>query len=130
MAQLEEPSALGRCLLVQRSSWQSRFSMEFKRQSLIEQHVIDALCQLPLEPSEYCRRWVKSRPGKGYRKVCINALAEVTGLSPRTIKDWGPNFTRCPRYVLRLLRQADLINQFKLLILSNQIFLPPGFPHD
>lgn len=104
--------------------------MEPKRQPLLDRHVIDTLCQLPMEPSEYCRRWVRSGPGKGYRKVCINALAEATGLSPKTIKDWGPNFTKRPRYVLRLLRQADLINQFKRLVISRHIVLPPDFTPD
>jgi len=88
-------------------------------------HSIDILQKIPLEPSEYCRRWVPADQGMGYRKVCINTLAEVTGLSPSTIKDWGPNFERRPKYIPRLLRQADLLNQFKELVVSGRIVVPP-----
>lgn len=77
------------------------------------QHRLDQLLHLPLEPADYCQRWVSAEPGKGYLKVCINTLAEATGLSPGTIKNWGPDFRRRPQYVLRLLRQADLLNQIK-----------------
>lgn len=89
---------------------------------------IDIIRQLPLEPMEYCRRWVETDPARGYRKACINALAQATGLSPHTIKDWGTNFDRRPRYVPFLLRQADLLNQFKHLLLTQQIIVPPNFP--
>jgi hypothetical protein len=91
---------------------------------------IEALRQLPLEPMEYCRRWVRRDPTRNYRKVCINAIADVTGLSPKTVKDWGPNFHRRPRYVTRLLRQADLLNQFKQLVSTGAIALPPDFPQE
>ncbi len=64
---------------------------------------LDTIRQLPLKPMEYCRRWVSQQPGRNYRKVCINALAEVTGVSPQTIKDWGTNFHRRPKYITRLL---------------------------
>ncbi len=41
---------------------------------------------------EYCKRWVDMSPDdRGYRKACIAALAEATGLSPRTIGNWGAN---------------------------------------
>ncbi|MBD3885501.1 hypothetical protein IFO70_27665 [Phormidium tenue FACHB-886] len=79
------------------------------------EHRLDQLRHLPMEPAEYCQRWVTAQPGKGYLKVCINALAEATGLSPGTIKNWGSDFHRRPQYVLRLLRQADLLNQIKAL---------------
>lgn len=98
--------------------------------SLSNEHPLDAFQKIPLEPIEYCRRWVQQNSGMGYRKVCINALAEATGLSPATIKDWGPNFERRPKYVPRLLRQADLLHQFRQLILSGQIVMPPNFPQD
>lgn len=91
-------------------------------------HRFDTIRQFPLEPMEYCHRWVSQQPGRNYRKVCINALAEVTGVSPTTVKDWGTNFDRRPKYITRLLRQADLINQFKQLVLSGMITLPPDFP--
>ncbi|MGG6295210.1 hypothetical protein ACQ4M4_12540 [Leptolyngbya sp. AN02str] len=78
-------------------------------------HRLDQLRYLPMEPTDYCERWVTAESGKGYLKVCINVLAEATGLSPGTIKNWGTDFHRRPQYVLRLLRQADLLNQIKAL---------------
>lgn len=91
---------------------------------------IDYLLSLPLEPGDYCRRWVPQDFSRGYRKVCLNALAAATGLSPNTIKDWGPDFSRRPHYVPFLLRQADLLNQFRQLVLSQRLSLPPDFPQE
>lgn len=88
------------------------------------QHRIDQLRKLPLEPAEYCRRWVKADPGKGYRKVCVNALAEATGLDSGTIRNWGSNFERRPRYVLHVLRQADLLNQIRELEQTEHLYIP------
>ncbi|QSJ20361.1 hypothetical protein JYQ62_17655 [Nostoc sp. UHCC 0702] len=95
-----------------------------------QNHQIDMLRQLPLEPMEYCRRWVSPEPGRNYRKTCINAIAQVTGTSPKTVKDWGTNFHRRPKYVTRILRQADLINQFRELVAKGIVTLPPGFPQE
>lgn len=78
------------------------------------------LRNLPLEPVEYCQRWVKADPGKGYRKVCVNLLAGATGLSSRTVGNWGANFERRPRYILHVLRQVDLLNQIEELEQSGQ----------
>lgn len=86
--------------------------------------------QLPLEPMEYCRRWVPDDPNRNDRKACIHAIAAATGLSPKTIKDWGHDFCRRPRYVLHLLRQADLINQIRKLAAEGEIALPPDFPEE
>ncbi len=94
------------------------------------QHRIDILRQLPLEPMEYCRRWVSREPGRNYRKACINAIAQVTGTSPKTVKDWGTDFRRRPKYVTRILRQADLLNQFKYLVVKGIVTLPPDFPQE
>jgi hypothetical protein len=85
------------------------------------EHRLDQLHRLPLEPVEYCRRWVTDEPGKGYLKACINALADATGLSPGTIRNWGPGFRRRPQYALRLLRQTDLLNQIKKLDLNGEL---------
>jgi len=93
-------------------------------------HLLDQLRDLPMEPADYCNRWVTVEPGKGYLKVCINILAEATGLSPGTIKNWGPNFHRRPQYVLRLLRQADLLNQIKALEQAGQLTIPDDSLHD
>jgi len=89
---------------------------------------IEAFCKIPLEPMDYCRRWVKADPNKGYRKSCINSLVKATGLSSQTIKNWGTNFTRRPQNLPHLLRQLDLLNQFIELVKTGQITLPPNFP--
>jgi hypothetical protein len=91
--------------------------------ALSTQYRIDVLSRLPLEPLEYCQRWLEVPPDeRGYRKACIAALAEATGLSPRTINDWGPNFERRPDNVLHVLRMADMLNQIR------KIVLPPDYP--
>lgn len=73
-----------------------------------------------MEPSEYCKRWVKVPPDeRGYRKACVTALAEATGLSPRTINDWGAAFERRPDHVLHVLRMADQLNRIR------EVILPP-----
>ena len=59
---------------------------------------------------------------RGYRKACITALAEATGLSPRTIGNWGSNFEKRPNYAAHILRMADMLNEIK------NIVLPPDFP--
>ncbi|MBD1935624.1 MULTISPECIES: hypothetical protein [Cyanophyceae] len=89
---------------------------------------IEAFCKIPLEPMDYCLRWVKANPNKGYRKSCINALTKATGLSLQTIKNWGTNFTRRPQNLPYLLRQLDLLNQFIELVKTGEITLPPNFP--
>ncbi len=91
---------------------------------------IDYLLGQPLEPSEYCRRWVQQDFSRGYRKTCVNVLAAATGLSPNTIKDWGSDFSRRPQYVPLLLRRADLLNQFRQLVLNQNLNLPPDFPQE
>lgn len=91
--------------------------------TLSTQYIIDVLSRLPLEPLEYCQRWVEiPSDERGYRKACVTALAEATGLSPRTINDWGPNFERRPDHVLHVLRMADMLNQIR------KIVLPPDYP--
>ncbi len=88
-----------------------------------DKYRIDALNELPLEPLEYCRKWVEMSPDeRGYRKACIAALAEATGLSPRTIGNWGSNFEKRPNYAAHILRMADMLNEIK------KIVLPPDFP--
>lgn len=74
------------------------------------------LRQLPLEPKEYCDRWVPHDPNRNYRQACINSLAKATGLSPNTIKDWGGDFSRRPHYVLYVLRQVDVLQQLVCLL--------------
>jgi hypothetical protein len=81
-------------------------------------HWIDVIRKLPLEPLEYCNRWVKGvEPhDRGYRKACIHALSEATGLSETTIKGWGKDFADRPDYVLHTIRQADIINQVRQIV--------------
>lgn len=81
-------------------------------------HRVDALREIPLEPLEYCRKYVKdAEPGeRGYRKACIQVLAEALPLSDTTINSWGANFEKRPEYVLFILRQSDIINQIKALV--------------
>jgi hypothetical protein len=50
----------------------------------------------------------------------MNALAAATGLSSRTVGNWGTNFERRPHYILYVLRQADLLNQIEALEQSGQ----------
>lgn len=86
-------------------------------------HRIDALRNTPLEPLDYCQRWVEMSPDdRGYRKACVEALAEATGLSPRTINNWGKHFEKRPDYALHALRMADLLNQIR------KIVTPPDYP--
>jgi hypothetical protein len=95
----------------------------------IEDRIGYVLAQ-PLEPSEYCRRWVGRDSSRGYRKTCVNAIAVATGLSPNTVKDWGSDFSRRPQYIPLLLRRADVLNQVVQLVLSRDINLPSDFPQE
>ncbi|EAW36772.1 hypothetical protein [Lyngbya sp. PCC 8106] len=97
--------------------------MGIDRQPLKAQYRIDALTRLPLEPLEYCQRWVELSPEeRGYRKACVESLAAATGLSPRTIENWGKNFEKRPDHVTHTLRLADMLNQVR------KIVLPPDYP--
>jgi hypothetical protein len=91
------------------------------QRSQLGEHPIDRLRSLPLEPIDYCRRWVLIDPARSYWKVCVNALAQATGLSPKTIKNWGTNFQQRPRYIPYVLRQADLLNQIRELDRAQQL---------
>jgi hypothetical protein len=91
---------------------------------------IEALRKKPMEPREYCRRWVPkfyriSPDERGYRKACIKELAKVTTLEEGTINNWGSQFEGRPDYVLVMLRMADMINQIREII-----SLPPDFPKE
>lgn len=85
---------------------------------------IAVLRQRPMEPMQYCERWVTIDPSQSYRKACIRALADATQLSPGTIENWGPNFQRRPQAVLYLLRQVDMLNQFQRLHQRGIINIP------
>lgn len=90
--------------------------------SSFNMYIVVAVEQL-LEPSEYCKRWVQASSDEwGYRKACVTALAEATGLSERTINNWGSSFERHPKYVLHLLKMANKLNQIKKVILDDDYF--------
>jgi hypothetical protein len=73
-----------------------------------------------LTPWEYCQKWVEISPDeRGYRKACVKALAEATGLSPRTINNWGKKFEKYPAHIVRTLSMADRLNQIKKILLSS-----------
>jgi hypothetical protein len=78
--------------------------------------------EVKLEPSEYCRRWVEYPNEWGYRKACICALAKATGLSERTVNNWGATFERRPNYVLHVLKLADQLNQIKKILADHDLF--------
>lgn len=89
----------------------------YRQRGKASHHRIDELRDLPLEPSEYCRKWVEGDPEeRGYYKQCVSALAKVTGLSRRTIEGWGSDFSGRPEYVLRHLRREDILNQIRVLV--------------
>ncbi|AFZ11507.1 hypothetical protein Cri9333_0557 [Crinalium epipsammum PCC 9333] len=81
-------------------------------------HMIDALKKRQLEPSDFCRKWIKSiaPDERGYYKACVKAIAEATGLSERTIEGWGPDFKGRPDSVLVTLSKEDTINQIRVLV--------------
>ncbi len=72
------------------------------------------LLRIPLEPKEYCERWVDfPKEERGYYTACVSALAKVTGLSRRTVEKWGPEFKGCPDQTKLMLRYRDILNQIK-----------------
>ena len=81
-------------------------------------HIINAFRERPLEPSDFCQKWIKSAaPGeRGYYKACVKALAQATGLSERTIQGWGSDFNGRPDSVLVTLRKEDILNQIRDLV--------------
>lgn len=85
-------------------------------------HRIDEIRVLPLEPIEFCQRWV-DRPAdeRGYYTACVKALAQATGLSERTVQGWGKDFAKRPDYVLHILRKEDIINQIRKLVLPPDV---------
>ena len=78
---------------------------------------IDALQRLPLEPLEYCRRWLDHpEDERGWYKACTYEIARVTGAKQRTVEIWSPNFERCPETIKIALRKQDALNQIARLL--------------
>lgn len=76
---------------------------------------LNELLEKPLEPKEFCARWVRSvaPEDRGYYSACVRELARVTEYSERTIQGWGPDFAKRPKIVVILLRKEDLIRQMR-----------------
>lgn len=79
---------------------------------------LDRLLAKPMEPEDFCSRWVTSiTPDEwGYYSTCVRELSKATGISERTVQGWGPTFSKRPKYVLTILRKEDLIRQMRLLL--------------
>lgn len=76
-----------------------------------------------MTPWEYCQKWVElSSEQRGFRKACVNALAEATGLSPRTIGNWGKKFEKHPDHVLKTLSLANRLNQIEKIISQSDYY--------
>jgi hypothetical protein len=75
--------------------------------------------RLPLEPLEYCFKWVPiyqdKNPGeRGYRAACVRELAKISGVKESTIDiNWGADFSERPSYLSKMLALADIINSMK-----------------
>lgn len=69
-----------------------------------------------MNPEEYCKKWVPEFRGVtpddwGYRKICIEELSKITGLSEGTISGWGKHFEKAPAYAHKHCAMADALNQ-------------------
>lgn len=53
--------------------------------------MIFSLGTLPLQPSQFCSKWVKrySPAERGYRAECIRLICDATHLSEKTVNAWG-----------------------------------------
>ena len=74
----------------------------------------DELRKLPLEPFEFCQKWVKKKYGeRGWYTASCRALAEATGFSVRSVQGWGKKFEDYPPLVAHILRKEDLLNEVR-----------------
>lgn len=82
---------------------------EFRKQ----QSRLEEIAGTPLEPAEFCHRWVVSPAAgeRGYQAACIRELASVCGLSRRTVKAWGADFQKRPSNIPTMLRVVDMLRQ-------------------
>ncbi|NES01720.1 MAG: hypothetical protein F6K22_02110 [Okeania sp. SIO2F4] len=81
---------------------------------------INSYIKTGMSPEDYCRIWVpvlyKTLPEqRGYKARCIEELAKVTGFTEQSIKNWGADFKGHPDYVKVILKQANIINEFRQL---------------
>ena len=62
------------------------------------------------------------QPGeRGYYKACARLLAEVTGLSVRTVEGWGTDFSNRPESVIVTLKKEDILLQIRELVNSEDL---------
>ena len=75
----------------------------------------------PLNPSEFCRRWVPEKKGKqpkeyGYRRECCKLLSELTGYGENTTNNWLKDTYDTSELVKRYLRVVDTLWQIEKLL--------------
>ena len=71
---------------------------------------------LPLDPIEYCKKWVALDPDeRGYREECIKALMLATGCVRRTAERWLVDPSKCEATAKMALRSRDALNQIHKL---------------
>lgn len=98
--------------------------------SLAKEDRSGELRRINLEPKDFCIKWVKTHKPQdwGYYKACVRELASVTGLSPRTIESWGPDFGKRPDSVLVTLHKEDIIRTNNIASASEIQMLEPLEP--
>lgn len=75
-----------------------------------------------MEPLEFCRQYVDVPPeARGFYTACCRELAKATGLSIRSVQNWGSDFSRRPRYVLSILGKEHVIRQIKRLVSADDL---------
>ncbi|MGH2414114.1 MAG: hypothetical protein ACRDEA_10565 [Microcystaceae cyanobacterium] len=79
----------------------------------------------PLEPKEFCERWVPKKLGKhphqyGYRKACCQMLAELTDHQESTVNSWLSRSNKVPVVIKRYLRAVDLLWQLEEVLQKSQ----------
>jgi hypothetical protein len=93
-------------------------SLPLSREARI-QAVLSGICRTlhqPLEPVEYCQRWVfHPLHLQNYKQACDQALAQACGLLPTEVQLWGKEWRKRPNYVPYLLRLADTVKRSQAL---------------
>ncbi|MEP0873370.1 hypothetical protein NDA01_26780 [Trichocoleus desertorum AS-A10] len=83
------------------------------------QAVLSGICHTlhqPLEPVEYCQRWVfHPLHLQNYKQACDQALAQACGLLSADVQLWGKEWRKRPGYVPYLLRLADTVKRSQTL---------------
>jgi hypothetical protein len=74
----------------------------------------------PLEPLEFCKKWVPKKKGvtldkRSYKTACAELLAELTGYKQESVRQWLFAPDRIPSLVKRYLRVVDRLWQLEEL---------------